>query len=353
MKQDPRWKAEKLPGMTSSGETEGMGARARIPLWVLLPCLAVSVVALGAAAAGAVAILQARGYLTRQADISLSACAGSVLSRQFTAGPASGAAPSGACDVELLSATGQLLTPTVPGASHGPAIPAEPSWLAAHTARPVTVPGAGAGGSWRVLLELVHYQPRRILFVYGTEDDVDYVVGRPTGRHRAGLLVVMTGLAGLGRLTGRVAAGYATAAGVVLVVLAVAGLAATRAFLRPLRAGSKNPARCPALQPALSRISGQMDASRIAEATARLSAAEMADRLSQVSLELRTSVGVVRGFAEYCRQPGKPPPAVDHPMTRRAADEITRMETLVARLDAPPGSRPGAPAGPPSSSWPA
>jgi signal transduction histidine kinase len=308
-----------------------MGARIRIPLWVLLPFLAVSVVALGAVAAGAVGILQARGYLTRQADGNLAACARTASSQQFTAGPTSGPAPSGACDVELLSATGQLLTPTVPGASHGPAIPAEPSWLAAHTGRPVTVPGAD--GSWRVLVEQVHYQPRRILFVYGTEDDVDYVVSRPAGRHRAGLLVVMTGLAGLGRLTGRISAGYATAAGVVLVVLAVAGLAVTRAFLRPLRAGAENPARFPAVQPALSRISEQMDASRAAEAAACRSTAEMAERIAEVSLELRRSVSIVRGFAESCLQPGKPPPSADDPMLRRAADEAARIETLVAQLD--------------------
>jgi hypothetical protein len=311
-----------------------MGARIRIPLWVLLPCLAVSVVALGAVAAGAVGMSQARGYLTRQADGNLSACARTVLSQQLTVGPTtSSPAPSGACDVELLSATGQLLTPTVPGASHGPAIPAEPLWLAAHTARPVTVPGAGAGGSWRVLVEPIHYQPRRILFVYGTEDDVDYVISRPAGRHRAGLLVVMTGLAGLGRLTGRVAEGYATVAGVVLVLLAVAAIAVTRILLRPLREASRNPAKFQAAQPALSRISAHTDASRAAEAAACREAAEMSERLADVSLELRAPVSIVRGFAESCLQQGKPPPTADNPMLRRAAGEAARIETLVARLD--------------------
>jgi hypothetical protein len=308
--------------MAATGQTGGMAWRIRIPLWMLLPGLAVGVVALGAVAAGTAGIQQARGYLTRQSDSNLSACAASVLSQHFTAGPTAGPAPSGACDIELLSAGGLLLTPPAPGQSPAPAIPAEPPWLAAHTARPVTVSSAGAAGSWEVLLEPVHYQPQRILFVYGPEDDVKYVI---SGRGSAGLLVVMTRTAGLGRLPAQVA----TAAGAVLVLLGVAGLALTRAVLRPLRDASRF-ASVPAA------ISQQMDASRTAAAAARRSVGEMADRLSKVSLELRTSIGVVRGFAEYCRQPGKPPPAAGHPMTRRAADEITRMETLVARLDAPP-----------------
>jgi hypothetical protein len=340
-----------------------MGARTRIPLWVLLPSLAVGVVALCAIAAGAIVVAGTHGDLIRQADSNLQACAGQVLSQGFVVGPTSGPAPPGACDMELLSASGQLLTPPTPGAASGatpgaasgaalgaasgaalgaasgaapgPAIPASPSWLAAHTARPATVPGA-SGGSWRVLLEAVHYQPQRILFVYGPED-VQYAIRVRTGRGPAGLLVMMTKLAGIDRLTGQVAAGYAAAAGAILVLLAVAGLAVTRAVLRPLR-GTDQPAAAAApaaFGTALGRIAEQMDASRTAEAAARRSAEEMSERLSEVSLELRTPVSIVRGFAEYYQQRGRP---VDDPMMRRVADEATRIETLVARLDIhPPG----------------
>ena len=321
-----------------------MGARTRIPLWVLLPSLAVSVVALGAIAAGVIGIAGARGDLIRQADSNLQACAGQMLSQGFVAGPTSGPAPPGACDMELLSASGQLLTPPAPGAGPGPAIPASPSWLAAHTARPATVPGT-SGGSWRVLLEAVHYQPQRILFVYGPQD-VRYAISGRTARGPAGLVVMMTGLAGIDRLTGQVAAGYAAAAGAMLVLLAVAGLAVTRAVLRPLRGTAQSAAVAAptAFRVALNRISEQMDASRTAEAAARRSAAEMSDRLSEVSLELRTPVSIVRGFAEYYRQRGRPRPPAGDPMMRRAADEITRIETLVARLDVhPPHIPPGRP----------
>ena len=202
-------------------------------------------------------------------------------------------------------------------------------------ARPATVPGA-SGGSWRVLLEAVHYQPQRILFVYGPED-VQYAIRVRTGRGPAGLLVMMTELVGIDRLTGQVAVGYAAAAGAILVLLAVAGLAVTRAVLRPLR-GTDQPAAAAApaaFGTALGRIAEQMDASRTAEAAARRSAEEMSERLSEVSLELRTPVSIVRGFAEFYQQRGRP---VDDPMMRRVADEATRIETLVARLDIhPPG----------------
>lgn len=299
-----------------------MRARIRIPLWVSLPCLAVGLVALGAVAAGAVGVSATRGYLTRQTDRNLLACAGGAAGQRLAAWPASGWAPSGACDMELLSASGQLLAPPDSGAGPGPVIPADRSWLTAHTARPVTVPGAV--GSWRVLLEAVHYQPQRILFVYGP-DDLEYVIGSPAGRGPAGLLVVMASAAGIGRLTEEAAA----AAGAVLVLLAVAGLAVTRAVLRPLR----ETARFGPFAAATTRVSEQMAASRAAEAAARRSVAEMTGRLSEVSQELRTPVSIVRGFAESCRQRGKPPPAADDPMMRRVADEITRMETLVAQLD--------------------
>ena len=328
-----------------------MGTRVRIPLWVSLPCVAVSVAALGAVAVGAAGLSGTRGYLTRQTDSSLVACASGAVGQRLVDWPASGPGPSSACDLELLSASGQLLAPLAPavpgvgpgagsgpdpgvgpGVGPGPAIPAGRSWLAAHTARPVTVPGAG--GSWRVLLEAVHYQPQRILYVYGP-DDVQYVISGPAGRGPAGLLVVMARAAGIGRLTEEAAAPFAATAGAVLILLAVCGLAVSRAVLRPLRETAPWP-----FAAAVTRVSEQMAASRAAEAAARRSAAEMVGRLSEVSQELRTSVSLVRGFAEYYRQRGKPLPATGGPMVRRVAEEISRMETLIAQLDAAPPHTP-------------
>src|SRR5271154_1652843 len=125
-----------------------MGARIRIPLRVLLACLAVILAAIGAVAVGLAEVSATRGYLMRQADDGLLACARSMLSQGFVAAlgsdPVPGQLPPGACDVELLSASGQSLIPAAPGTAAGPALPADGSWLAAHLSRPVTVPGTGA-----------------------------------------------------------------------------------------------------------------------------------------------------------------------------------------------------------------
>ncbi len=339
-----------------------MGALIRIPLRVLLSCLAVSLVAFGAAAVGMAGVSAASGYLMRQADDNLLACARSMLSHGFVAPPSSGPVssplPPGTCDMELLSASGQVLTLAAPGTASGPAVPAGGSWFAAHLGRPVTVPGAGTGGRWRVVIEAVRYQPQRILYVYGP-DDVRYMISaRPgPGPGSGGMLVVMAGPAGTGRLT----AGYAAAAGTVLALLAGAALALTRAILRPLReaaelaesAGQAADERLPhviarrsvhpgaegshwPLGMTLMRMPDQLRASRTAEAAARRSADEMSQHLGETTSELLRSVNVVRGSAQHYQQQPEPGAARLDRMMRRVAEEAAHMETLIEGLEAPP-----------------
>ena len=303
-----------------------MGARVAVPLRLLLPCLAVGLAASGAVAAGLATVSGTSGYLTRQADQEVRACAGSVLSSGLVAAPGSAPAPGqeAACGVELLSAGGQVLVPADAGATAGPVIPPGRSWLAAHLGQPVTIPGPGTGGRWRVLVTAVRYQARRIPYVYGA-DDMRYLVGGPAGPGQPGLAAVMAGLAG----TGQVAAGYAAAAGVVLVRLAAAAFAAARALTRPRR-----------LAATLAGLCGPPAAGNPAEAAPRQAARQMSARLAEVSLELRAPVHVVQGFAQYCRQRGTPPPASADQMMRRIADEANRMDALLRALEAPPPSCP-------------
>jgi hypothetical protein len=72
-------------------------------------------VASGAVAIGITGVAGISGYLVRQTDRNLLACAGSMLSHSVVAppgsGPVSGQVPSGACEVELLGAGGQMLIP--------------------------------------------------------------------------------------------------------------------------------------------------------------------------------------------------------------------------------------------------
>jgi hypothetical protein len=372
-----------------------MGVGIRIPLRVLLPCIAVGLVAFGAVAVGVAGVAGAGGFLMQRADSDLLACASSVLSRGVVAAPGSGppasqAPPPGACGWELLSASGQVLAAAVPGAAAGPAIPVGGSWLAAHLARPVTVPGARTSGRWRIVIEAVHYwriviqaahyRLQRIPYVYGPHD-AEYVIGGRPGPGSGGMVVVMTGLAATGQIAGRVAAGYAAAAGTVLVLLAGAALAVTQAILRPLRQAAEL-AECaaavgfPRVMPGggvragvdsshwpfgrtLLTLPEQLRASQAAEAAARRSADEMSQHLGETALELLRSVNVVRGFAEYYRQQQPEPPAAHlDRMLRRVADEAARMEMLIEGLrfahpqDPPePGLRPAG-AGHPASKHP-
>src|SRR6266566_1005267 len=316
-----------LASMRRTGETGYMGARIRIPLRVLLPCLAVSLVASGAVAVGFAAVAGISGYLMRQADDNLLACASSMLSHGLVAAPGSGSVsgqvPPAGCEMELLSASGQVLIPAAPGTAPGPAIPAGGSWLAAHLARPVTVPGAGTSGRWRVVIEAVHYQPQHILYVYGP-DDVKYLISGRPGHGSGGMLVVMAGLAATGRITQRLAAGYAGAAGTVLVLLAAAALALTRAILRPLRQAAE-----------LAESAGQAAGAGLPRVMPPRGVRAGGDRshwpfgmtFMTLSEQLRAS-----RTAEAAAHRDR--------MLRRVADEVARMEPLIEGLSArsPSGS---------------
>jgi hypothetical protein len=291
----------------------------------LLPLVAVGLAAAGASAVGMAGISAARGYLMRQVDQNLAVCAAGPLSHPVVAVPGSGLALPGPCDAELLSAGGQPLTSAVPGAPVGSVLPVGGARSPARLRRPVTVPGTGSGGGWRVVVAAVHYQPQRIMYVYGP-DDLRYVIGGRTGSGPAGLLVVMTRLAGAGQLTGRVAASYAAAAAAVLAALAWAAFALVRAVLGP-------PRQAAGLAYAGGQAAGgEPPPIRAAEAAARRATAEMAARLGEVAEDLRTSVSVVRGFAEYCRLRNPRPSAGLDRMAGRAAQEVARMEALIDRL---------------------
>jgi hypothetical protein len=329
------------PAWPARGETGCVGTRIRLPLRALLPCIAVCLVAAGAAAIGAVCVSAAGGSVLRQADGELRACSSTMLSHSPVAVPGSGAVPGQAplvpCGIELLSVSGQVLIPAPAGGS-GPAIPASGSWLAAHQAGAVTVPGAGSGGRWRVVIKAVHYQAQRMLFVFGP-DDLRYLISGPGGRGSSGMLVVMAGLAG----TGQAVAGYAAAAAVVLVLLAAATFAVTRAILRPLREA----ARLVADTGLGASHAGEAAAPGPAADMAGQMAGQLAGQLEQACLQLRRPAAIVHGFTEYCRQQRRSSPAGLDRMLERVTGEITRMETLVEGLrlrSAAEPSRPGSPA---------
>ena len=322
-----------------------MGVRIRLPLRVLLPCVAVCLVACGAAAIGAVCVQAADGYVMRQADEGLRACASSLLGHGLVAVPESGAVPGEAppepCGMELLSVTGQVLIPAPAGAG-GLVIPASESWLAAHLTGPVTVPGSGSGGRWQVVIKAVHYRAQRMLFVFGP-DDLRYLISGSAGHGSAGMLVVMAGLPG----TGQPAAGYAAAAGTVLVLLAAATFAATWAILRPLReaagfaadAGQGAVGRPWDVMASLSVLAGRehgrygMAAARMRGQLQASHAAEAAARRSRLTWQGNWS-------RHACSCAGRPPSCTDSPSI--AVSRVhSRLPTLTGCCNGLPVKSPG------------
>ena len=337
-----------------------MGARMAMPLRILLPCLAVGLVASGAVVIGVTAASAASGYLMRQADGALRGCAASVLSYGLVvmpgSGPAAGRVMPGTCGIELRSAGGEILIPAAP-AVPGPAIAASGSWQPVRLPQPVTVPGPDGGGRWRAVIAAVRYQPQRMSYVYGP-DDLRYVISGPAGPGSSGQLIAMTPLTG----TGRAIAGFAAAVGAVLVLLAAAAFVLTRAILRPLReaaglagkagqdaAGLLEEVAAGRLEEVMARLGmlanrdhgwygtalaglrERLHASGAAEAAARRSAADMSGELGQACVQLRLA-SILLGFAEYCRSQDRPPPAGLDQTMARLTGEITRMETLADRL---------------------
>jgi hypothetical protein len=353
-----------------------MAARMAMPLRILLPCLAVGLMASGVVVIGVTGASSASRYQMRQADDDLRGCAASVLSYSLVAmpgsGPAAGQVMPGTCGIELRSAGGQILIPAAP-AVPGPAIPASRSWRPVRLAQPVTLPGPRGGGRWRALITAVRYQPQRMSYVYGP-DDLRYVISGPAGRGSSGQLIAMTPLAGTGRAT----AGFAAAAGAVLVLLAAAAFVLTRAILRPLSeaaelagkadqdaagcleevaagrrqdaAGCLEEVAAGRLEEVMARLGmlanrdhgwsvaapaglrERLQAGAAAEAAPRRSAADMSGELGQACVQLRRSASILRGFAEYCRSQDRPPPGSLDQMMARLSGEITQMETFADGL---------------------
>jgi two-component system, OmpR family, sensor kinase len=234
--------------------------------------------------------------------------------------------------------------------SNGPVIPTSQSWLKANSQHPVTVPGA-SGGTWRVIVEQVSYQPDPespdllpgTLVVAENQGNVDHTVGFLTTLDVVVSLIIMLGLA-------------------------VVSVAVVRTNLRPLddieetaqdiAAGHLDrrvPDRDPrtevgrlgqSINTMLAQIETAFHAQRESEENAVQSEERMRRFIADASHELRTPLTAIRGFAEYYRQRGGaegnggslPAEDLDRIMQRVEA-EASRMGILVedllllARLD--------------------
>jgi two-component system OmpR family sensor kinase len=217
--------------------------------------------------------------------------------------------------VEVLNTRGQVLTPTsqsgqpLPG---GPDVPITQAWLKAHSGQLTTVPGLQSGDNWLVIVTQTSAQVYSPFGPVGSPESVIVVVGENLG-------AVNQTLAWLARLDLLVSA-------IIVVALAIVGVAIVRASLRPLTDIEKTaraiaagdlsrrvPDQDPhtevgqlgrSLNTMLAQIETSFDARTRSEAAARHSEERMRQFVADASHELRTPLTAMRGYAEYYRQRG-------------------------------------------------
>ncbi len=307
----------------AQGKLRRLSGRTPIRVKIIAALLALVIIALAIISTVSLAVF--RNYLQNQADTQLTTLYNQTVSRghPLTPGSArrrctsSGATPPPEL-VEVLNARGQVLTPTTltgaPLTAGGPDVPTSKSWLTAHSGQRTTVPALSGDDNWRVVTRVFN---NAVISNFYTEQTsapqtVILVVGYDLGS-------VNTTLGWLGRIDLLVGV-------IVVVALAVVGVAIVRASLRPLDdieqtaraiAAGDLSRRVPDLDPrtevgrlgrSLNRMLAQIESSFQArtrsEAAARRSEERMRQFVADASHELRTPLTAMRGYAEYYRQRG-------------------------------------------------
>ncbi len=190
----------------------------------------------------------------------------------------------------------------------GPAIPADPGWAAGLAGHTVTVPATSGGGHWRLTAF-----PARF-------------INNATGQTTTGTVIVGFDVSSVYRTLDGLALIDLIVSAVVLVALAIVGIAIVRTSLRPLTdieltAGAiaagdlsqRVPDRDPrtevgrlgrSLNVMLAQVEAAFHAREKSEDAARRSEEKMRQFVADASHELRTPLTAIRGYAEYYRQRG-------------------------------------------------
>jgi two-component system OmpR family sensor kinase len=318
---------------------------ARTPLRVKLITALLALVIAALACISIAGIFVFRGYLLNKTDHELT----SVLNLADQSLAENGVAPNvptvNALSpyVEAFLPTGVRLVPSnfIP-ATDLPKIPSGSDWLNANAGRLVTVPAQAGGSTWRVLT-----LPRQYPSAGNSAEP-----GVPV----PGTLVVGTDLGNINQTVGQLISIDLIVGGVVVLVLAIIGVAVVRASMRPLAeieqtagviaAGDLSrrvPDRDPrtevgslgrSLNIMLAHIEAAFSAQAESEATARRSESRMRQFAADASHELRTPLTAIKGFAEYYRQRGGVAAnGSDGQLSREDLDRIMhRIETEATRM---------------------
>jgi two-component system, OmpR family, sensor kinase len=344
-------------------------ASGRVPLRIKLisAVLALVFIALGAISFGGITLL--RNYLLAPYD-SILLSAGTqhealrATERCLVAPSPCPQPATGGGMVDWLPANGSLqqvlvpvqpqfvIQPSLANITPGPAIPGSPGWAASLTGQTVTVPSQSGGGHWR-------------LTAFPTQ-----FTNNVTGQTTNGTIIVGFDVSSVYRTLDGLALIDLIVSAVVLVALAIAGIAIVRSSLRPLTdieltaeaiaAGDLSrrvPDRDPrtevgrlgrSLNTMLAQVEAAFHAREKSEAAARWSEERMRQFVADASHELRTPLTAIRGYAEYYRQRGgstgngarhalpastEPGLAADSPLSEPDVDRIMqRVEQESARM---------------------
>jgi two-component system OmpR family sensor kinase len=297
----------------------------RIPLRIKLisAVLALVLIALGAISFGGITLL--RNYLLGPFDAQLLSSDTQHGAVHFTerclVPPSPCPQPvTGGAMIDWLPVHGQLQTVWLPVQPQfgimpsnsnivpGPAIPADPGWAAGLAGHTVTVPATSGGGHWRLTAF-----PTRF-------------INNATGQTTSGTVIVGFDVSSVYRTLDGLALIDLIVSAVVLVALAIIGIAIVRTSLRPLTdieltAGAiaagdlsqRVPDRDPrtevgrlgrSLNAMLAQVEAAFHARENSEAAALRSEEKMRQFVADASHELRTPLTAIRGYAEYYRQRG-------------------------------------------------
>jgi two-component system OmpR family sensor kinase len=295
----------------------------RTPLRIKLITAVLALVAIALAAISIAGITLLRNYLLAPYDASLLSSPNQHLAQRFTEGclvNPSVCPRNGNGSIDWLPTGGPLQQVVVPvqppftfmpsQTNHipGPAVQDNPDWVAGLVGRTVTVPAQSGGGHWR-------------LTAFPTQ-----FTNEVTGQSATGTIILGFDVSSVYRTLDGLALIDLILSAVVLVALAIAGIAIVRSSLRPLTdieltAGAiaagdlsrRVPDRDPrtevgrlgrSLNAMLAQVEVAFHARERSEAAARRSEERMRQFVADASHELRTPLTAIRGYAEYYRQRG-------------------------------------------------
>ena len=282
----------------------------RTPLRIKLITALLALVALALAVISFTSVAVFSGYLENQVDTQVQTLAAQTASGNPPNPHQANMFATLGFVYEFLDAQGNVVPTFGNGQAIGPSgpnLPTSPSWLTAHAGHLVTVPASSGSGEWRII-----EQPAS----YTTQD----------GATATGTLVIGDNLGNINHTIGYLTSLDVIVSLIIMLGLAVVGVAVVRTNLRPLddieetaeqiAAGHLDrrvPDRDPrtevgrlgrSINTMLAQIESAFHDREKSEEAAVQSEERMRRFIADASHELRTPLTAIRGFAEYYRQRG-------------------------------------------------